>query len=717
VRYQARLKGARGFRSYVSTSTLIPKQIITHPRHYRRWRKRERREISKETSRPPNEAQLEYSQFREQTACNVEIRRLRQAIKILSKLKGDWCSFSEWREFLARLQKLLPSKNERATLEHLNKVSELFVIDEVSSDLWGSLLWVRERKLGLGLRWLENEKLESLLESRPYVATLFGNYLLLLLLAITRRHPGLSLEQIQALWVSMKAWHLRQLGFYIRTHHGEQSRPKYDTRVIWSNLSKRTSVLMDMPQPLQSAVRYGQLVIGPHGDDCDYWVILEDEYDRNKLLSGLWIGQNPLDLASTPRWSESSHRELANHATDIKTDDAHDLLICKIDGVQYVWLFAEDEWNLQGELITIPRKRSAITGIRGLRVKMPASLEIEPPTGIEMPSNMEQRVKNELVEIAELRQHVFGVRCELGIDSGMYSISFESDDDIIDRGIVNQTSDLLQLLRRPLVEGTPQQSSRNLSVYMTWNPYEDIDYGELQLLQPYVERRTPYVHVRVPLPMTSQGLLEQPSVEADVIISHVESECPIVDGSAKEHGLCWQLKSEIPSTRGLVDRLLSDHDISSLLIGQEVFLEGTRLSLKLQFEDNPESRRGWVFRESKRIARVLELKPYPPGIFMHLDSEQIECILMKDGESVQITMRSNLTGERISSGALIPPEAKWKVEGVLEGFKDDTEAFIQIYFDKDESPENRIIDYADVLEKMRTILKKISKERPKRRRR
>ncbi|MHA2356788.1 MAG: hypothetical protein ACXADC_16540 [Candidatus Thorarchaeota archaeon] len=407
---------------------------------------------------------------------------------------------------------------------------------------------------------------------------------------------------------------------------------------------------------------------------------------------------------------------MANHATDMKTDDAHDLLICKIDGVEHVWLFAEDEWNLQGELITIPRRKSAITSIRGLQVKMPTSLEIEPPAGIEMPSNMKQRVKNELTEIAALRQHVFGVRFELGLDSGMYSISFESDGEIMDRRIVNRTSDLLKLLRRPLVDGTPLQSSRDLSVYMTWNPYEDIDYGELQLFQPYVERRTPYVHVRVPLPMTSQGLLEQPSVKEDVIISHVKSECPIVDGSAKEHGLCWQLKSETPGASDLVDRLLSDHDISSLLIGREVFLEGARLSLDLKFENDPESREGWVFRESRKIARVLELRPYPSGVFIHLDSEQLECTLLKDGRSVQITMHSNLTGERVSSGALIPPEGKWEVERVLEGFKDDTEAFIQTYFGKDERPENRIIDYADVLEKMRTILKKTSKERPRPRR-
>ncbi|MFW9886877.1 MAG: hypothetical protein ACFFER_01770 [Candidatus Thorarchaeota archaeon] len=711
VIYQARLKGARGRRSFVPTSAPIPKQRITHPRHYRRWRKRERRIVSTEIYSPPKEVQLEYRQYREQTACNVEIRRLRQATKSLGKQKGDWSSNGGWRDFFARLQKLLPSKKEKATLEHLNKISELLMVDEASSDLWSSLLWVRERRLGLGLRLLDNEKLESLLGSRPYVANFFGNYLLLLLLAITRRYPGLRLEQIQTLWESMKAWHLRQLGFCIRTRRGEQSRPKYDTRAIWSNLSKRASVLMAMPQLPQSAVRYGQLVISPHGDDYDYWVILEDEYDRSRLHSGLWIGQNPLSLATTPRWSESNHQELANHATDVKTGDAHDLLISEIDGVEYVWLFAEDEWNLQGELITIPRKSSAVASIRGIQVKMPQSSEIQPPAGVEMPSNLEQRIKNELAEIAVLRQHVLGVRCELGIESGMYAIAFELDGELIDKRIVHRTSDLLQILRRPLIEGTPLQSSPSSNAYMTWNPYQDIEYGELQLLRPYVEKKTPYVHVRVPLPQTCQKLIEQPPMEMAVIISHDESECPIIDGSAMAHGLCWKLKSEKHDIDMFVDRPLSDYDVSSLLVAQEVFLEGSRLSLDIQFENNPEAREGWVFRESKRIARALDLKPYPPGVFMHLDTERLQCTLVKDGGSIQISLRSDIRGERVSSGALIPPEGKWQIRRILDGFNQDTKRFVETYFGKNENLEDRIMDYAGVLDELERILLMIKRDK------
>jgi hypothetical protein len=45
------------------------------------------------------------------------------------------------------------------------------------------------------------------------------------------------------------------------------------------------------------------------------------------------------------------------------------------------------------------------------------------------------------------------------------------------------------------------------------------------------------------------------------------------------------------------------------------------------------------------------------GVFMYLD-ERLKCTLVKDGASVQISLRSDLTGEIVGSGALIHPEGK-----------------------------------------------------------
>jgi hypothetical protein len=721
VRYRARVKGAKGKRGYVASQDLLPKEKITHPRHYRQYRRKKRKTVNTQTYRAPDESHLEFRKLREKTARNVEVRRFRQVLKLLRRHKEPWSTDASWCDLLEQLERSNPTKGISIDMDELNRVSELFMVHDVTSDLWASMQWFRERRLGNGLQLNEQSHLNALLESRPYVTSLYGNYLLLILAALTRKYPDLQTDQIQNLWLVVKSWHLKQIGFYLRDIQGVAT-PKFDVRAVWSNLNKRTAVMMKIPVPVQTAVRHGQLLVTAHEDVYDYWVFIQDEYDRNRLHSGLWIGQNPLVLTPHMKWAESDNREVATHAANVEVREVYDLLVCKLEGVEFVWLFTDDEWNLQGEIVTIPRKKSAITSIRGLQIKNPTSGEIpDVPLGISRPSNMDERVREELAEIAQLSQHIFAVQCCLGLKSGMYTISFEADGEQIDRRMVNRTSDLLSILRRPLIEGIPLQSSQDPTVYITWNPYEDIDYGELQLFRPYVERRTPFVHVRVPLPLTSDDLLSRNGIEVPVTIGHNDASCPLVDGSAGAHGDCWRVivddKCKDKHLQSLFDRDLTDRDLDSLMRAREVFFEGVRYSFKIEFEKDYSSREGYVFRESRLLARQLEVKPVSPGIFLELDSERLKVILVRDGYGVEITLRSTLTDERIDSSVIIPPEGKWDVELELEDFKSGLEGFVKEYFGEDESPETRIVDYDELLAEMKDTLRRISKTKRFRRKR
>jgi hypothetical protein len=712
VMYRAHVRGAKGMRAFVSSQNLIPKEKITHPRHYRLYRRKKRRTVNTQTYRAPDEKHLEFRNLRDETARNVEIRRLRQTLSFLVKHKDSFATETSCSDFLKQLDGLVPDKSDPFELDELNKISELFMVHDVTSEIWDSMLWFRENRLGVGLRLNEQAYLDALLESRPYVATLYGNYLILLLVALTRKYPDLRIDQVQSLWLVVKSWHLRQIGFYLRDVSGV-SRPKFDVRAIWSNLNKRAAVLTQLPQPAQSAVKYGQLIVTVHGDDYDYWVFIENEYNQDRLRSGLWIGQNPLTLTPTMKWSESDNREIADHASNVELKETHDLLACKIEGVEYLWLYGEDEWNLQGELVTISRKSSALASIRGMQIKPIFSGETpETPLGVTKPSNMTKRVKNELLDITRLRQHIFNTQCELGLETGMYTVNFESNGEQVDWRVVNRTSDLLDILRRPLVEGLPLQSSRDPSVYMSWNPYEDIDYRELQLLRPYVERKTPYVHVRVPLPLTCNELLDQPPVVSTVTISHDESECPLVDGTASDHGMCWRIKSEDSELSGLAASVLTDVDISSLINAGAVFLEGQRCKLNISFEVDPKERCGIVFRESKRIARALDLKPLRSGVFLELDSEQLRYVLTGYIDGVQVGIYSSITGERVSSGSLIPPKGNWQIKEVIEDFIEETKEFLKTYFSERMKPAKGIIDYNEMLIDLKNKLRRIKKGLP-----
>ncbi|MFQ5831404.1 MAG: hypothetical protein ACE5H4_01740 [Candidatus Thorarchaeota archaeon] len=208
-------------------------------------------------------------------------------------------------------------------------------------------------------------------------------------------------------------------------------------------------------------------------------------------------------------------------------------------------------------------------------------------------------------------------------------------------------------------------------------------------------------------------MLDQPPIETDVSVSHDESVCPLVDGTASAHGHCWRIESDASDLSALENSPLSDVDVSSLISSKEVFLEGRRCRLNISFETDPKERKGIVFRESKRIARALNLRPVNLGTFLSLDSEQLQVVLTSDYGGIQVSVFSSITGERVSSGALIPPEGKkWDIDEIIEGFVAETEEFLQSYFENDERPEEHIIDYQEMLDDLRFKLKRLKKGLP-----
>ena len=142
-------------------------------------------------------------------------------------------------------------------------------------------------------------------------------------------------------------------------------------------------------------------------------------------------------------------------------------------------------------------------------------------------------------------------------------------DEPCDQRSIFRTSDLLELLRRPMVDGVSLQSSKRSREYYMWNPYKDIDYGELQLLRPYVERRTPFINVRLPLPLTAKELTSREIEYETMTIRHDESLCPIAQGITRMHGVCWRVEFpddlDEPLLLELSKGALADNEVVSLV--------------------------------------------------------------------------------------------------------------------------------------------------------
>ncbi|TFH05871.1 MAG: hypothetical protein E4H14_11900 [Candidatus Thorarchaeota archaeon] len=137
---------------------------------------------------------------------------------------------------------------------------------------------------------------------------------------------------------------------------------------------------------------------------------------------------------------------------------------------------------------------------------------------METPINLLKRIDDELQSISQMRQFIYNVQCNLGISDGMYTIRFESDDETLDEQHFSHTSDVIRLLRRPMVEGVPLQSSSDVGAYFTGNPYEDIDYGGLQLLQPIVAHSLGGIITREAL-MLHRDDLDTAGISIDKVIT------------------------------------------------------------------------------------------------------------------------------------------------------------------------------------------------------
>ncbi len=716
--YRARVNAGTHGKGFVTSSEIMPTQKITHPRQYREDRLE--REIVAQTHRPPNEGVLVLGNPNEKRAQRVEIRRLRQTIRFLSAHKRSGhkgVDNKEEEHLLSDLQEIVSKQTDAISLDMLNEVAHCLKTDSLSVSLWNTLEWTRESRLTSGLRGEVKQTLDILMETRPHLALFHGNYLFLLLTAIRTRFPSLSQEHLRHLWEVLKPWQLMQLGTTPDQTRMTQARSvKFDVRAIWANLSKRAEFLAKVPRESCTNVVFGQILYHSDDDDNQYsWVAIEDSYDKRNMLNGLWIGRGPLELRNTIRWSTTQHDLIAKGASIcVNSNESYSLAVSSFAGAEYLWAYDAGKWQLLGRMTLIRRKRGAITAIRGLGIHAVSPDNTpEEPKGLTIQPSLRTRVKKELRSISKMLSKVDSIECKLSTDSGKYVVNLydkSGGDEPCDQRSIFRTSDLLELLRRPMVDGVSLQSSKKSREYYMWNPYKDIDYGELQLLRPYVERRTPFINVRLPLPLTAKELTSREVEYETMIIRHDESLCPIAQGIAEMHGVCWRVEFPVDLDDSLLLELsqgaLADNEVVGLMSGG-VFLETARYEFDVEASPDPETRDGVVFRESGPISRKLSLKRARPGAYLEMREEKLTCSVCRDGTGVKLTALSDQTGDEVCSWLAVTLEPGVDVQDGLDFMEKNIQEIVQNYFDDEEEPCDRIHGYDELLARSREILRDI----------
>jgi hypothetical protein len=185
-----------------------------------------------------------------------------------------------------------------------------------------------------------------------------------------------------------------------------------------------------------------------------------------------------------------------------------------------------------------------------------------------------------------------------------------------------------------------------------WDPFSDIEYGELECIRPYVETTAPKL-VEKPLPALLTELVD-PTKEGTlrVILVHDREHCPLEEDGQSNHGACWHIR---PLSSGvwiekLFGTLLSGKEVYGLLSSTKILDQGVMYSLEILPHPNKDDSEFYVFHEEYWIRRLFReigtpLDSLPPGTYLKADKEKWIVEYNFEGMWVVWTAMSDVTGK------------------------------------------------------------------------
>ncbi len=697
--YRPKRRKTRAGEGYVASPVTVPK--ITHPRGYRE--QQVKADEIKVTSRSPRISSLKMVGLGYEEVYHTEIKRVKETLDFLTDLDYENHVAGPWYEFLASLGDIIEGMEGFIPETHL--LSRFLESHPVSSDVWESLLWTRERVLLEGVNPKSRRLLETVLSQDSHILADTGTYLVLQLLALTKVYPSLDQRGTSALWEDVKPWYLMQLGL----HSDRTSR--FSVKSVWRRLCRRVEYLLS-DETRTSVAAMGKVMIVEAPENLnDFWLIIEDPNNTDRLLSGVWRGMSSFSPDEKMHWGLVRHDDIAASVSACRDpSEEYEVMIIRDASNDYLWIREETEWQLLGR-VELVRRSGQLTDIRGIKTaQAPAGYMEHPIDQDDFQHELGPRIRSKFDMIQEKAEKRIPVKIDLAVDRYDFVISLREKFELVEEIRLRQTPDLLRFLRGPLVGYMQSPEFEVYKEFYTWNHYEDIEYGELEVVRPFVEKRKPFPGFHLSLPTSAIDLSSLKMEDLRIEVTHDESVCPLSLGETLSHGSCWMVHVSNVSDRLVMESLnkaMSDLDIFRLYSAGEVILGNTRYQLQIEFSPDPVTRDGVVFRESSRIAWLLGLKRLPVGTYLEMDKEKLVCSLLKHRNEVQFIIRSDKTDDRLYSWLLFKTDSKVGEMEILEAINQIFEGIAESYFTDDRHIEDVVSNYdgflADLKEEIRSI--------------
>jgi hypothetical protein len=441
-----------------------------------------------------------------------------------------------------------------------------------------------------------------------------------------------------------------------------------------------------------------------------WWIVVQDPEHPSRILVGCFTDRLPDKDGFL--WAESKHELLTQFNLEDVLGSSQTILIGRKNEIGLeTWSAIDNETPVHAGTLELRGQGLSTTGhLRAIR----QTVTEEPPDGPLVSMRPSESFHKRVLEA--LKTHLasvssptpVSVRLEMVTDSCRVLLR-DDEGNNLQEITIDYTADLISFLRWPMVKRGPMFTDSG--EYVTWSIFDDIDYGELDFISPYVT----YTAAReVPKELPKRVLQFFDDVDSlAVSISHDSTVCPLALDEGVDHEACWRitLPSDCPvSVRKQLGRALTGEEVNGLLAPGRLY-SGKLYTLDFKPPIISETNESIVFHEERYIRMLLRqhdihLKRLSPSTFLHVPDQQWMVSINWDGKYFKWQARSQLTGLSFSGDNQI-------VE-LVHGHSAQEESKRLLNTITSQIPQAQIHEYSELAERILTALKSLgySKKSP-----
>ena len=357
-----------------------------------------------------------------------------------------------------------------------------------------------------------------------------------------------------------------------------------------------------------------------------WWVVLQDPTSDARMLVGCFTHKPAAKDGFL--WAETSQEILTQYSLEDILGLTQTIMTgSKTEGGMEIWssLVSDDEAIYSGLLEVLGRGSSTVGQLRAIRQTF-SEVHRTKPVFLTLPK---ESFYNRVVD--SLRRYIGSVTIPtpvtvcLEMEDGKCQVTFTDDEEQLHSATLEYTSDLISLLRWPMLKGRPMFTDSG--TYVTWSVFDDIQFGDLDILKPYVSFRAAR-SVPEDLPKRISQFFDEAET-ISVSIEHERSVCPITIGELTDHGECWRvtLPSDCPKeVRRQLGKTMTGEDINGFLASERLYA-GKLYKFEITLPEVSEKDDSVVFHEDRYIriflrGKGLVLKRLEPGTYLRVTEQQ-----------------------------------------------------------------------------------------------